>query len=371
MSAAGQVVSDPAVVAGLSDEEKAVLADFAHLSYEQTAAKHGWSRGRVYALVLRTGARRHETRIRERAADRRRRQEETLREIIDRTATADVLDYLDSMPDDSAQLVLTSVPYNVGKKYGTGASADAMRHVHYVGWLMQVLSESSRVLKPGGVLFLQVGSTRDETDRLVPLDIVLFDAIRRTGLDFQNRIAWIVGHGLTPKRRLSERYEVALVHSKGPIGTFNPTAARTPQKQPGKRAFKGDNKGNLSGHPLGAHPSNVWEIPNVGNNHPERTGHPAQFPLELARRAVMLYTNPGDLVVDPFSGSGTTHVACRETGRSFSGCDLFYEDIRAKRLAGVGMAGSSPLPGVSDESIAVWAAEARRIDHTALPLFGG
>src|SRR3546814_3167908 len=98
---------------------------------------------------------------------------------------------------------------------------------------------------------------------------------------------------------------------------FNPAPARTPQKQPNKRSYKGPHKGKLSGHPQGAWPSNVWNIPNIGHNHPERTGHPAQFPLELARRAVQLYTNPGDLVIDPFSGSGTTHVACIETHRSF------------------------------------------------------
>jgi site-specific DNA-methyltransferase (adenine-specific) len=87
--------------------------------------------------------------------------------------------------------------------------------------------------------------------------------------------------------------------------------------------------------------------------------------LELARRAVLLYSMPGDLVIDPFSGSGTTHVACRETGRSFSGCDLFYEDIRAKRLASVEPDLVSHLPGVSDETLAVWQAEARRVDAPA------
>ena len=350
-------------LSALNDEERAVVTDLATMTYEQVRAKHGWSRGRIYALAMRTGARKTETRIREKAAERAARRRETLIELIDRTATADVLDYLDAMPGDCARLVLTSCPYNLGKSYGQGASADAMRHVYFMGWLMQIVSEASRVLTEGGTLFLQVGSTRDQNDAIVPLDVLIFDAVQRTGLTFQSRVAWVVPHGLTPKRRLSERYETALVFSKGPIGVFNPTPARTPQKQPGKRAFKGPNKGMLSGSPFGSHPSNVWTIPNVANNNGERTGHPAQFPLELARRAVMLYSNPGDLVIDPFSGSGTTHVACRENGRSFSGCDLFYEDIRARRLAAVGMNAVTPLPGVTDESVAVWQADARRVDH--------
>lgn len=71
----------------------------------------------------------------------------------------------------------------------------------------------------------------------------------------------------------------------------------------------------------------MWEIPNAGANRKDGVeGHPAQMPTELARRAVMLYTMPGDIVIDPFSGSGTTHAVCIRTGRAFCGADLFYED---------------------------------------------
>ena len=173
---------------------------------------------------------------------------------------------------------------------------------------------------------------------------------------------WTIPPGLTPKGRLSERHETALVFSKGEAQVFNPTPARRPQKQPGKRAFKGPSKGKISSCYYGAHPSNVWsDIPNVRHGHPEKTGHPAQFPLELARRAILIYTRAGDLIVDPFSGSGTTHVAAVQTGRTFTGCDLFYEDIRAKRLKKAFPDLVSRLPGVTDETVAVWNAEARRV----------
>lgn len=354
----------PEVLDALDPKEREVVTDLAVMTYDEVRLKHGWSRGRIWKLAMRTGARKTEARIREKASDRLERQRQTLIDMLDQTVTADVLDYLDAVPSESARLVLTSCPYNLGKPYGEGASADTMRHVYFMGWLMQIVSEASRILVDGGTLFLQVGSTRDENDTIVPLDVLLFEAVQKTGMTFQSRVAWIVPHGLTPKRRLSERYETALVFSKGPIGVFNPTPARVPQKQPGKRAFKGPNKGQLSGNPFGAFPSNVWEIPNIGHNNGERTGHPAQFPLELARRAVMLYSNPGDLVIDPFSGSGTTHVACRENGRSFSGCDLFYEDIRARRLAAVSMNAVTALRGVTDDSIAIWQADARRVDYS-------
>lgn len=339
--------------------EGGVLAMLPHATYEETASAFGISRGKVYTIALRNGARKTEARIQERSSDRKRRQAEMLQEMLDATQTADVLDYLDALPDECVQLALTSVPYNVSKPYGGAPGADAMRHVYFAGWLSMIVSEFARVLKPGGVVFLQCGSTRDEIDgSMVPIDVMLFEVMRKTGLSYQNRVSWIIPHGLTPRRRLSERHESALVFSKGAPAIFNPDPGRTPQKNPGKRAYKGPNRGKLSGHPFGAWPSDVWKIGNVGANHPEKTGHPAQFPEELAMKAMQIYTRPGDLVIDPFCGSGTTHVVARRTDRRFSGCDLFYEDMRAKRLANVGIDATCKLPGVSEESRSIWQAEA-------------
>ncbi|PZR81434.1 MAG: hypothetical protein DI537_38230 [Stutzerimonas stutzeri] len=345
--------------------EARIIGDLAVMGYQQVADRHRCSRGTVYRIALKHGARKTEHRIIERARERDERRIETLKAVLEQTATANVLDYLEGLPDGVAQMVLTSVPYNVGVAYGKGASADAMRYGYYIGWLMQVICEASRIMREGGSLFLQLGSTRDETGTLTPLDVLLFDHIKRCGLRFQSRVIWQIPHGLTPKRRLAERHETALIFSKGEPRVFNPTPGRQPQKQPGKRAFKGPRKGEISSNYLGAHPTNVWAIGNVGHNHPEKTGHPAQFPLELARRAMQIYSMPGDLVIDPFSGSGTTHVAAIQTGRSFSGCDLFYEDIRKERLRSTFPDLVSHLPGVSDEAVAVWKAEARRIDAPA------
>jgi DNA modification methylase len=339
------------------------------LRYEDIAAETGTSRGTVYRIACKHQARKQEAKIVERREDLKRRQREFLQEILNSTQTMDVLDFLAGVPDNAVSLTCTSPPYNVGKSYGDGTSADALRHVHFCGWMMQIVSELARVTKPGGVVFLQVGQTRDESGGLYPMDVMLFDALKRSGLTYQSRVVWEIPHGLTPKGRLAERYETVLVFSKGDQPTFNPNAARAPQKQPGKRAFKGPNKGQLSGHPFGAYPSNLWKIGNVGHNHPEKTGHPAQMPLELARRAILLYTVAGDLVLDAFSGSGTTHAAAIQTGRAFVGADLFYEDVRTKRLANIQPDSVSMLPGVSDESVAVWQADVQRVDTPADPTF--
>lgn len=352
----------------MQPNETEVLSLLQDHTYDQVREITGWSRGRIYALALKTGARKTEHRIRERAEERKKRQLETLQGMIDTTAKADVLDFLDGIPDDSVAMHFTSPPYNLGKRYGDCPSADTMRFTFFHGWVMQVLSEMARTVKPGGVVCLNTGKTRDWEDRLMPLDVLLFEDLRRAGLTFQSRIIWTVNHGLTPKARLADRHETILVFSKGDQATFNPNAARVPQKQPGTRAFKGPNRGQLSGHPLGAHPTDVWgDVPQVGHNHPDtqQGKHPAQFPVRLAKRAILLYTMAGDLVCDPFSGSGSTAVASVETGRHFLGADLFYEDLREKRLAQTKLDDVSPLPGVTDESLAVWQAEARRVERKA------
>jgi len=352
----------------LTQEERHVLALFGSHTYQEVAAQTGWSRGRVYRLALAAGMRKTEARIRERSEERRKRQLAFLQSMIDTTVKADVLDFLEGIPDDSVHLYVLSPPYNVGKRYGDGPAADRMRFTYFHGWLMQVICEMGRTVRPGGVVFLNVGTTVDWQERMMPMDVMLFENLRTAGLTFQNRVVWTSNHGLTPKRRLAGRHETVLVFSKGDVATFHPTPARTPQRNPGKRAYKGPNRGNLSGTPLGAHPSDVWhDIGQVRHNHPDRRhgDHPAQFPTSLARRAIQLYTNPGEIVCDPFCGSGSSAVAAIETGRHFIGADLFYEDLRADRIAAAVPDTYSDLPGVTETTLAVWQAEARRVEHRA------
>ncbi len=349
--------------------EQDVVGMLATMTYDDIHRQTGWSRGRIYNIAVKYGARKNEDRIAQRRADREAMQVEFLKEVMGTTARADVLDYLAGLPDGCADLVLTSPPYKLGKTYtnkpGCNSSLDTMRFCYYTGWLTMCVAEMERVLKPGGTICLQLGQTKDDGGALYPLDVVLFETLKRLGLTYQSRVIWTFSHGLTPKRRLSERYETMLVFSKGDQQVFNSNAGRFPAKEPHKRAFKGPHNGRLSGHYLGVAPSNVWHLPQVGHNHPEKTAHPCQFPLGLAKRAVMLYTNTGATVVDPFSGSGTTHAACIESGRAFTGCDLFYEDERRARLAKVMPDLVTMFPGVTDESSAVWRAEAREVRAAA------
>jgi adenine-specific DNA-methyltransferase len=115
---------------------------------------------------------------------------------------------------------------------------------------------------------------------------------------------------------------------------FNLDDVRIPQKYPEKKYFKGPKKGQLSGNPIGKNPSDVWEIPNVKANHPEKTIHPCQFPVELIERLVLALTHPGDWVFDPFAGVGSTLIAALLHGRKGAGADTVkdYINIAKSRL---------------------------------------
>jgi adenine-specific DNA-methyltransferase len=170
-----------------------------------------------------------------------------------------------------------------------------------------------------------------QNGEVVPLDIVLYPVFQRHGLKLRNRIVWHFEHGLHCSKRLSGRHETVLWFTKGDDYTFKLDPIRVPSKYPGKKYFKGPNRGRLSGNPLGKNPGDVWIFPNVKNNHVEKTIHPCQFPVELVERLVLSLTERGDKVLDPYMGVGTTVVAAFLHGRFGYGCDIMREYVRIAR----------------------------------------
>jgi adenine-specific DNA-methyltransferase len=163
-------------------------------------------------------------------------------------------------------------------------------------------------------------------------------------LKLRNRIIWRFGHGLHASLRFSGRYETILWFTRSDDYKFNLDPVRIPAKYPGKRHFKGPNKGKPSGNPLGKNPTDVWEIvaedwergiwdiPNVKANHPEKTSHPCQFPIELVERCVLALTDKEDWVLDPYCGVGSTLVAGLIHERKVIGCEKEHEYVEeAKR----------------------------------------
>ena len=244
--------------------------------------------------------------------------------------SGDCIDLFSQVPDGLAKLIVTSPPYNVGKEYES-------RRLHLDDYLDQqrvIITECARVLHAQGSICWQVGNYV-ELGRIIPLDVKLHPIFEGLGLVMRNRIVWHFGHGLHASRRFSGRYEVIMWFTKSDTYTFNLDSVRVPQKYPGKKHFKGPNRGELSGNALGKNPGDVWEIPNVKANHVEKTDHPCQFPVELVERLVLAMTNEGDWVLDPFIGTGTSAIAALMHRRKAIGAELqeSYLDIARIRLA--------------------------------------
>lgn len=240
----------------------------------------------------------------------------------------DCLELLSAVPADSVKLIVTSPPYNLGKEY-----EDRLTLKTYLEQQGQVITECVRALHPNGSICWQVGNYVNDGE-IIPLDIKLYPIFEALGLHMRNRIIWHFGHGLHASRRFSGRYEVILWLTKSDQYTFNLDAVRVPQKYPEKKHFKGPKRGELSGNPLGKNPSDIWEIPNVKSNHVEKTVHPCQFPVELIERLVLSMTDPGDWVLDPFMGTGTTAIAALMHGRKAIGAEILpkYIEITKERI---------------------------------------
>jgi adenine-specific DNA-methyltransferase len=240
----------------------------------------------------------------------------------------DNIEYMRSLKKESMNLIVTSPPYNIGKAYERRTSREI-----YIEEQAATIAEAVRLLHPQGSICWQVGNHVDDGE-IFPLDIILYDLFKNHGLKLRNRIIWTFGHGLHCQRRFSGRHEAILWFTKGDQYTFNLDPVRVPSKYPNKKHFKGPNRGKISSNPLGKNPSDLWEIPNVKANHVEKTVHPCQFPVALVERLVLALTNPGDSVLDPYLGVGSSAIAALMHGRNAYGCDITrdYVDVALERI---------------------------------------
>lgn len=240
----------------------------------------------------------------------------------------DNLEFMRALPDGAMKLIVTSPPYNIGKSYERRQSLD-----RYIQQQATVIAECVRLLDIMGSLCWQVGNHVNDGE-VFPLDIVLYPIFKEHGLRLRNRVIWHFEHGLHCSKRLSGRHETILWFTKGDEYTFRLDDIRVPSKYPNKKYFKGPRAGEVSSNPLGKNPGDVWVFPNVKNNHVEKTIHPCQFPVELVERLVLGLTDPGDSVLDPYMGVGSSVVAALMHGRAGYGCDIEprYVDVAHERV---------------------------------------
>ena len=219
-----------------------------------------------------------------------------------------------AMAAESINLVVTSPPYlNIGMPYGdTFATIE-----DYIEFSRQWITAAARVLKPGGTMWINVGMHKAGPNSRVPLTYYLFPLITGTGLTFVQEIVWDRRAQQNTTQRFATRSErwLYLVKPgllKGGRGrpkkiapTFNLDAVRRPSTSADKR-----------NNPAGANPADIWAFTQVHGTAKERTEHPCPFPQAMIERIVLACSNPGDVVLDPFGGSGTTGAAATAHGRS-------------------------------------------------------
>ena len=219
------------------------------------------------------------------------------------------------LPDNFFSLIISSPPYNIGKSYEIKTTLE-----NYIDNQIILIKDLYRICKDNGSIVWQIGNFVSNGE-IYPLDIYFYKIFKELGMKLRNRIIWHFNHGLHASKRLSGRYETLLWFTKSDNYIFNLDPIRVPSKYPGKRYYKGSKKGLLSGNKLGKNPSDFWDfikyefdngvidIPNVKANHPEKTIHPCQFPIELVERFVLALTNENDIILDPFGGVGSSLIA--------------------------------------------------------------
>lgn len=214
------------------------------------------------------------------------------------------------------ELTVTSPPYNIGKEYELPLSVE-----DYVAWCSHWMDKIYNITADNGAFWLNVGYLEvPEKGLCVPIPYLLWN---KSPFYLLQEVVWTYGAGVSAKRRLSPRNEKWLFYVRNIQNyTFNIDDIRDPNvKYPNQKK-----NGKFRCNPLGKNPSDVWEFSKVttGKNRSskERTGHPAQFPLEVIERIVKASSNPTDIVLDPFAGSGSSGIAATGLGRIFVGFEI-------------------------------------------------
>lgn len=239
----------------------------------------------------------------------------------------DAIDWLKSIEDESIDLVFADPPYNIKKaEWDTFESQSA-----YVDWSIEWIREASRVLKPNGSLYV-CGFSEILADLKLP-SLKYFKGCRWLVWHYKNKANlsndWGRSHESILHFRKSKQFSLNVDSIRIPYGAHTLKYPSHPQSVTSQY---GQGKSHTwQPHPMGAKPRDVLEIPVIANGMEERTTHPTQKPEELMRKIILASSKEGDIIIDPFVGSGSTVVAAEQLGRRWMGCDMSREYLEMAR----------------------------------------
>ncbi len=246
------------------------------------------------------------------------------------------IELLKKLPDNSIDLVITSPPYADLKKY---IDFEGIDPDHYVDWFIPYCKEIERVIKPTGSFILNINDKIQDGFR----HPYVFDLISRlhkeTGLKMYERLFWNKMKGLPNRTRFGDRVEYIFWFVKSKDFYFDIDSMRTEysqksinrMKKPLKKRYartEGDDKleyKNWNPNPKGALPTTLVSISSESKR--ISASHVAVFPVDLVKYFIGGSTKKGDVVLDPFMGTGTTGVACKILGRDYIGFEMQQEYI--------------------------------------------
>jgi adenine-specific DNA-methyltransferase len=241
---------------------------------------------------------------------------------------SDCVGALSKLPKNLFNLTITSPPYNIGKEYERSLPLP-----EYLKWSEEWISQVHRVSSKNGSFWLNLGYIAvEDKGKAIPLPYLLWPHIP---FFLVQEVVWNYGAGVAARHSFSPRNEKFLWYARDQDNyVFNLDNVRDKDvKYPNQKK-----NGKLKCNPLGKNPTDVWNFPKVTSGSQrasvERTAHPAQFPIAIIERIIEACSNEGDLILDPFMGSGTTAEAALRLGRKVIGFELRadYIEIASQRL---------------------------------------
>ena len=248
--------------------------------------------------------------------------------LLNTISHTDAVELLGSLPDGSIDMALTSPPYDNLRTYGGHSEFD----------FETIAQETYRVLKPGGVLVWVVGdATINGSETLTSMRQALH-FVDTVGFRMHDTMIYHRQGRFPESNRYWQDFEYMLILSKGQPISFNSLKevakyggkkVSTERQKDGRLIYPKNRRVTTSEKAL----SNIWYISrgDMLRGNTEALQHPAMFPEKLAERHILTWSNPGDVVLDYFMGSGTTAKMARATERNYIGCDVNEEYVKLAR----------------------------------------